>query len=60
MRYIFETEHLRIRKFEMDDARCLYKNHLEEEVKRWIPNESYVDMKEAQGEIKMDFIAMCR
>ncbi len=41
-------------------ARCLYKNHLEEEVKRWIPNESYVDMKEAQGEIKMDFIAMCR
>lgn len=30
MEYIFETKHLRIRKFEMEDAQCLYENHLEE------------------------------
>ena len=35
MEYLFETEHLKIRKFEIEDARCLYENHLEE-VKRWI------------------------
>ena len=52
MEYIFETEHLRIRKFEMEDAKYLYENHLEEEVKRWIPNESYVDIGEAQEAIK--------
>lgn len=52
MEYIFETEHLKIRKFEIEDAKCLYENHLEEEVKRWIPNESYVDMEETQGAIK--------
>lgn len=34
MEYIFETEHLKIRKFEIEDAKCLYENHLEE-VKRW-------------------------
>ena len=52
MEYIFETEHLRIRKFKIEDAKGLYENHLEEEVKRWIPNESYADMEEAQGAIK--------
>ncbi len=52
MEYIFETEHLRIRKFEMEDAQYLYENHLEEEVKKWIPNESYVDIEEAQEAIK--------
>lgn len=52
MEYIFETEHLKIRKFEIEDAKCLYANHLEEEVKRWIPNESYVDMEETKGAIK--------
>ena len=45
MEYIFETKHLRIRKFEMEDAKSLYENHLEEEVKRWIPNESYADIE---------------
>lgn len=30
--YIFETEHLRIRRFEHTDAQCLYENHLEDEV----------------------------
>ena len=52
MEYIFETEHLRIRKFEMEDARCLYENHLEEGVRKWIPNESYVDMEETQEAIR--------
>ena len=33
MEYIFETEQLRIRKFEIEDGKCLYENHLEEEVK---------------------------
>lgn len=57
MGYLFETEHLRIRKFKMEDAKCLYENHLEEEVKRWIPNESYADMEETQEAIK--FYADC-
>ena len=52
MEYIFETEHLKIRKFELDDARCLYKNHLEEDVKKWIPNESYADIEEAAEAIR--------
>lgn len=51
MEYIFETEHLKIRKFEIEDAQCLYENHLEEEVKKWIPNESYADIEETQGAI---------
>ena len=52
MGHIFETEHLRIRRFEMEDAGRLYENHLEEEVKKWIPNESYADMEEARNAIK--------
>ena len=52
MGHIFETEHLRIRRFEMEDAERLYENHLEEEVKKWIPNESYADMEEARNAIK--------
>lgn len=47
MSCIFETEHLIIRKFTKEDVRCLFENHLEEEVKKWIPNESYADMEEA-------------
>lgn len=57
MEYIFETEHLRIRKFETEDAKRLYENHSEEGVKRWIPNESYADMEESRGAIK--FYADC-
>ena len=53
MEYIFETEHLRIRRFEPEDAEDLYENHLEEDVKKWIPNESYVDIREAQEAIKL-------
>ena len=57
MDYVFETEHLRIRKFKREDAQTLYKNHLEDEVKKWIPNESYADLEEAQGAI--DFYNDC-
>lgn len=51
MGYLFETKHLRVRKFESEDAHCLYENHLEEEVKKWIPNESYADIEETKGAI---------
>lgn len=51
MSYIFETEHLKIRKFQMEDVQRLYENHLEEEVKKWIPNESYADMEETRDAI---------
>lgn len=51
MEYIFETEHLRVRKFRTEDAQALYENHLEEDVKKWIPNESYAHMEEAQRAI---------
>lgn len=49
--YMFETKHLGIRKFESKDAQRLYENHLEEKVKKWIPNESYVDIEETQDAI---------
>ena len=51
MEYLFETEYLKIRKFEIDDVPYLYKNHLEKEVKKWIPNESYADMEETKEAI---------
>ena len=51
MEHIFETAHLRIRKFVMEDAQSLYENHLEEEVKKWIPNESYADIEETKDAI---------
>ena len=51
MECVFETEHLRIRKFVAEDAPALYSNHLEDEVKEWIPNESYADLEETKGAI---------
>ena len=54
---MFETEHMRIRKFEPEDAQLLYENHLEAEVKQWIPGESYVDLVEAQDAI--NFFSSC-
>lgn len=57
MKYIFETEHLGVRKFEPEDAQCLYENYSEEEARKWIPNESYADIEEAQG--AMDFYVDC-
>ena len=51
MEKIFETEHLVIRKFSEEDAKALYENHIEDEVKQWIPNESYADLDEAKDAI---------
>lgn len=57
MDYFFETERLRIRKFAVKDAQRLYEIHLEENVKTWIPNESYADIEETQRAI--DFYIGC-
>lgn len=57
MEYIFETERLRARKFKTEDAGRLFEIHLDEEVKKWISNESYQDLKEAQE--ASDFFAAC-
>lgn len=43
---------MRVRKFEMSYVQRLYENHLEEEVKNWIPNESYADIEETGGVIE--------
>lgn len=51
MKYLFQTEHLRVRRFEAEDAKRLYENHLEEEMKQWIPNESYESLEEAEEAI---------
>lgn len=51
MACLFETEHLKIRKFAEEDAGALFKNHLEEAVRKWIPNESYADPEEARRAI---------
>ena len=57
MEYIFETEHLKVRKFCSEDAIPLYRNHQEQEVRKWIPNECYGDLEEAEGAIR--FFAKC-
>ncbi len=51
MNCLFETNHLRIRKFQHEDAQQLYENHTEAEMKKWIPNESYADIEEASEAI---------
>ena len=55
MEYLLETEHLKIRKFRSGDAPRLFQIHLDEDVKKWFPNESYADLEEAQDAI--DFFA---
>lgn len=57
MEYFFETEHLRTRKFEAEDAERLYEIHRDEEVKKWIPNECYADLAEARE--AAEFFADC-
>ena len=57
LEYLFETERLRVRRFEPEDAARLYAHHLDEEVKKWIPNESYQDLAEAREAV--DFFAGC-
>lgn len=54
---VFETTHLKIRKFVPTDAQALYEHHLEEEVRKWIPNESYANLQEAQNAVR--FYADC-
>ena len=52
MDMLFETERLIIRKFEAEDAEQLYENHMDEEVRKWFPNECYADPEEAQDAIR--------
>ena len=44
---MFETERLIIRKLGDEDAQKLYENHLDDEVRKWFPNECYADVEEA-------------
>ena len=48
---LFKTDEFIVRRFEPEDAERLYEYHLDEEVKKWIPNESYEDIAEAAGAI---------
>lgn len=48
---ICETPRLLIRKFRHTDAEALYRNHSEAPVKKWIPNESYADIREAEDAV---------
>ena len=52
MEYLFETAHLGVRKFTPEDAPVLYENHREEEVCKWIPNESYANPEEAEAAVR--------
>ena len=54
---IFETGNLYVRKFCIGDAKRLYEYHLEENVKKWMPNESYEDIAEAEEAI--NFFSDC-
>ena len=51
MERILETERLIVRCFRDEDARELYENHLDEDVRRWFPNECYANQEEAQDAI---------
>ena len=57
MEIMFETKRLAVRKFMDEDARQLYENHLDDEVRKWFPNECYADLEEARGAIR--FYADC-
>ena len=48
MENMFETERLVIRILRDGDARKLYENHADEEVRKWFPNECYADEEEAR------------
>ena len=47
-----ETEHLVLRMFRPGDAERLYEIHAEENVRKWIPNESYADPGEAAEAVR--------
>ena len=57
MKYLLETEHLRVRAFEERDAAPLYAIHLDGEVEKWFPNERYADEAEALDAVR--FFADC-
>lgn len=52
MHILFESPRLIFRTFERTDAQKLYLNHLEPDMKRWIPNESYADIAETERAIR--------
>jgi len=52
MGVLFETVHLRVRMFESSDAEQLYRNHSEDAMRKWIPNEYYADIAEAEDAIR--------
>ena len=49
---MFETERLILRRLREEDARELYENHLDDEVRKWFPNECYADAEEARDAIR--------
>lgn len=57
MEILAETERLILRKFREEDARALYENHADGEVRQWFPNECYADEDEALDAIR--FYADC-
>lgn len=57
MKILFETEHLLVRKFMDKDAQQLYENHIDDDVRKWFPNECYADLEEALDAIR--FFADC-
>ncbi|MBR6029520.1 MAG: GNAT family N-acetyltransferase [Clostridia bacterium] len=57
MEYLLETARLRARAFRPGDAARLYAIHLEDNVRQWIPNESYADLAEAEDAVR--FFADC-
>ena len=52
MDYVFETKALRARIFTPEDAPALFQIHSEENVRKWIPNESYPDIAETERAIR--------
>lgn len=52
MNCLFETTHLRVRKFDPADVQRLYENHSEELMQKWIPNECYADTAEAEDAVR--------
>ena len=52
MEIFFETERVLATKLQPEDAARLYENHAEAKVKKWFPNESYADIREAEDAIR--------
>ena len=57
MEIMIETENLVLRSFREEDAPALYENHLDDEVRKWFPNECYADPEEALDAIR--FFSEC-